>query len=209
MTDNVMELFPMTSSEIERWLSERADYVTGWERVQDIEDMNIPMMAGIFYETIREGRVPRLREFTLEYINRHHDLWDSLDSIQQDGLLGRLVRTYPSLLRDIHMGTMLRENGYHVTYNEELDTKYGIDLLIEKNGKRLGLKLSVNTKNANTYSRIKNTRGYKEIDFPAVKLKINLGGGRCISGYYLYNEEHVAKIGKLFDEIGKEIVCTL
>jgi hypothetical protein len=120
-------------------------------RVPEIEfGMKVPIFIYPFYSfLLREDRMPTQNEYWLEYCSKNKQSLINLKLTTQQklGLKARVFRTYPSLVRDIHFGALLRDckEFDDVFYNETLDVKYGIDLVVSKNNKYIGLNLFTTT----------------------------------------------------------------
>ena len=76
------------------------------------------------------------------------------DKTMISGLIGRVSRSYPSIVRDACFTLFLREKNYDVIFNLELDSDYykkivaGEDpVFVNDNNPHLTMKLGVNTNN--------------------------------------------------------------
>ena len=112
----------------------------------------------------------------------------------------RIHRAYPSLVRDYHFFHILKESGKfdNVMYSLRQDVAEGIDLQVEKNGRKFFLSLFVETDNSHKYRRIKEDR----YGFPIyhVPMGIKLGDGNKKCGFvYLYDDRHVNVLEKTIE----------
>jgi hypothetical protein len=169
-------------------------------RVPEIEyGIKVPIFVVPFYSfVLREDRVPTQEEFWKEYCNKNQDFFQKTKLTEQQnmGLKARAFRAYPSLVRDIHFGATIRDNGYFddVFYNEVLDVEYGIDLVVFEKQKILGLNLFTNTKNANIAREKKQYRPKKQINLICFEVPIDFRGSKTCGDFFLYSDRETLKI---------------
>jgi hypothetical protein len=94
------------------------------------------------------------------------------------------------------MGATLREHKDFddVFYNETLDVEYGVDLVVVKNNKSLGLNLFTNTKNSIEAREKKQYRPKKPIDLYCIELPIDFRGSKTCGDFFLYSDKEIIKI---------------
>ena len=169
-------------------------------RVPEIEyQIKVPIFVHPFYFLVlSEDRIPTQEEFWKEYCNKNKDFLNKLKLTDQQkmGLKARVFRTYPSLVRDIHFGSTIRETDDFddVFYNETLDVEYGIDLVVSKHKKNLGLNLFTNTKNSIEAREKKQYRPKKPIDLYCIELPIDFRGSKTCGDFFLYSGREMLKI---------------
>lgn len=106
----------------------------------------------------------------------------------------RILRTYPSLIRDFHFYLMLIEARCFdkVIYSCQKDIE-GKDLLIKHNGKEYVVSLFVQTKRASFFKKVKNAfrhqYGANEIQIP-----LDLSTANKCGEFFIYSSEDVEKI---------------
>lgn len=172
-------------------------------RVPEIEyGIRVPIFVYPFYSfVLREDRVPTQDEYWREYCSKNKEFLNKLKLTTQQklGLKARVFRTYPSLVRDIHMGAIMREckDFDDIFYNETLDVEYGIDLVVVKNNKSLGLNLFTNTKNSIEAREKKQYRPKKPIDLYCIELPIDFRGSKTCGDFFLYSDKEVFKIKEI------------
>jgi len=116
----------------------------------------IPIMATHFYYYLYEYKhIPTQKEFISFYI-RANEAWIRKNVPTNElkkALLGRLSRTYPSLLRDIHFYHVLKESEKfdNVLYNLRYDLFGKVDIFVQQHGVAYGLQLRTKTANSNKY----------------------------------------------------------
>lgn len=120
-------------------------------------------------------------------------------------VIGIILRTYPSLVRDFHFFLMLKESGLfeQVIYSCKDDIK-GKDITIKHNGKTFELSLFVDTKRSLFYKAIKNIKRHvydeKEIQVPVDFKKADKCGD-----FYVYGENDIRKLKMQFYDNRSEI----
>ena len=108
---------------------------------------------------------------------------------------------YPSLVRDINCYLLISENikEFKVIYNNDLDHKEGIDiLLINKIGKRIGLKLFADTERSNGYSSKKDNRHgiFDDVDIFKIPFQIDFNN----EDLQLYGEKDLDKLRNILKD---------
>lgn len=121
------------------------------------------------------------REFNSKYFAKHRDFINGLKlgEYLEKCLLGRMYRTYGSLVRDCLFSLELKETlsqfGVEVRFNRVLDTE-GIDVLLLYKGNRYGLNLFLDSPNAHRQRKDKEENRHEEygdvimIDLPCPML---------------------------------------
>lgn len=156
------------------------------------EKMAIPMFIDSFYDFIYQyGRIPKQKEFWEHYLKTNHgsltqigdvviiDYLSTHEEVNADIYKGKLLRTYPSLLRDFHMWVMLNEDEMfkgNVRYSlwEDRDK---VDITITYKGKPYFIGLDVSTKRCDAFREKKQHR-HREKDVKY--FSINLSEGKML-----------------------------
>ena len=115
--------------------------------------MRVPMFVYPFYRFVIEGKqVPYQEQYWRAYAKHNRDWFDSVRPSNEiiEGLKARAFRTYPSLMRDLHFAKLVMNKNYFdvVIYNQDLDIKRGVDLLLKKDGKVFAVNLYTQTSRA-------------------------------------------------------------
>jgi hypothetical protein len=165
--------------------------------------VKIPMFVTSFYFYIlKENKIPNQKEFWNNYllINDNFFQKENFTESEMHGLQARAFRAYTSLVRDVHFGALLRDDGYFdgVFYNVILDTDYGIDLVVSKDTKIIGLNLFTNTKNANIAREKKQYRPKKPTDIMCYEIPIDFKGSKECGDFFLYSEREIEKVKGIF-----------
>ena len=169
-------------------------------RRNDIEwKMKLPMFVPPFYDYLKRfNTIPTQEEYYNYYISQNQTFFDlkGLSNEQLEGLRARVYRTYPSLVRDVHFGLTLKEKNFfeEVFYNEVLDIEYGIDLVVSRSSKRLGLNLFTQTSAAQYARQVKQYRPKKSVDFNCIEIPINFRGSKVCGKFFLYSDREISQI---------------
>lgn len=162
-----------------------------------VENAKMPKFVPIFFESVDTrrciGNMFTQKEFwekyKLTYAAKYFNV-KNIDDETMQFMNGRVYRTYPSLVRDLHFQLLLKEkHGDHVLYNINLDSEVGIDILLKHNNKLFGIKLYAETNRSLNYKSIKDNErqdSYSNIEFITIPKKMN---DKKIGDFYLYGEE--------------------
>jgi len=167
-------------NEIEEFCSKMELNVEKKSNVKRVEEkMQVPIMATHFYYYIYHyKKIPTQREFMKFYTNSNQKWVEkNINTIElKKALIGRLSRTYPSLLRDIHFYHVLKESGKfeNVLYNLKYDLQGKVDIYIKHEGISYGLQLRTKTKNSDKYYKKKPNRGSIDPRAVLIDLPISL-----------------------------------
>lgn len=175
-------------------------HYTGTSRPRSdfVEKMNFPPMSLAFYSFLfQTGTIPTEEEFlsTYEYLYSAHITFsdgktkmyiDNIPIFWPEYYRGRLLRTYPSFIREIHFLCVLRECGLfsNVRYSFEFDLIHNTDIIIDYNGKTYYLWLTLDTDKAKWGLK----RKLQKLQYaPAVIIKMNLSRAPLCGDFKLFS----------------------
>jgi hypothetical protein len=175
----------------------------------DIEKSKFPPFAQVFYFLIYQLRKISSEELFfsryLEWIDAKNitskDFVYQGKTLSIEGLQGRLLRTYPSLIRDLHFYYLLLESKQFdkVNYSLSQDFYDGIDISILYLEKSYGISIHINTKRGCEYKILKQKRhNYENIE--EIIFNVNFTDLNKIGNFYLLGETHIKT---LLDELTK------
>ena len=152
--NNLLDEIRFTSSEIkEKLVDFHLEFIRDRNDVVE-HGLSIPLFVPAFYDCIKTfDYIPSPDEsfgYYLDYNKGEFEKINRNDLI--DGIKARFLRTYPSLMRDLHFNKYLSENlpkYYHVVYNTRLDIEEGIDLLVTSPNAYYGLCFYTDTQRGN------------------------------------------------------------
>lgn len=171
---------------------------------QGAEKENLPYLCHIFYHYIfTNNAVPFPSELLNEYFKSYADVLVQQSNgtftyrgktYKRETIEARLLRTYPSLIRDFHFYLQLKEaNAFQkITYSCNDDIA-GKDIKIVHNKREYVVSLMVDTKRARLFKKIKNTfrHSYKETE---IQMLLDLRTARKIGGIFVYDNTHVLSL---------------
>ncbi|HKL40851.1 MAG TPA: hypothetical protein VJ894_09230, partial [Cryomorphaceae bacterium] len=138
-----------------------------------VEKAKLPPFALAFYYHLFSRRcIPTEEELYHRYLSfsgkpmNEEELLIDDEAYSVEGVKARLLRTYPSLIRDFHLYLLLCESGKfeNVTYSLSQDYYRGLDLCVYLSGKAFHLSLFIKTKRASLFKKRKVFRhDYKNV----------------------------------------------
>lgn len=194
----------------------RMDYRgTGLIKDQSVEYMKgLPPIGGHFYEFIINKQFPNPDIFLKKVISEHFDSSPDGETLtlrktgveySYEGVKGRVLRMFPSLLRDYIFFVLCTISGEFdsVEYSLELDWTYGYDLLIEYKGQKFGIALFTDTNRGNSFKAEKGGRRRRTLpDVTEIIIKINpFETSKRIGKYALYDMQDVHYLKREIDKI--------
>ena len=208
--DELFKNLTTNSKEIEQSLSEYPLDVTKKPNVFIIErKMRLPLFAVDFYHFIyKNGRIPMQDEFIDYYLKCNEEYLNKVIIFEdyEKGLYGRLCRTYPSLVRDVHLFVKLRESDKfdYVDFNIEVDLFGKADILIKHHMTWYGVKLRTKTKRSAEFAAIKDSRGAVELGYVPIEMPIDLDKAFSLQtqqdSLKLYHDGSIEEIYKFVEQ---------
>lgn len=186
-----------------------------------VENTRFPPIVFAFYSIIfSAGKIPAPSELLAEYyeLNAGELIVDAdivtyqNHAFRKRDLDARILRTYPSIVRDYHFYLMLvHERCFdRVIYSCKEDIA-GKDLVINHRKKQYIVSLFVKTNRSNFFKRIKNTvrhlyRGNE------IRIPLDLGSAERCGDFYVYGASDVEYVksvvcGRTFFRHGKGRAC--
>jgi len=170
----------------------------------------LPLFVPAFYKYVKLNNVvPSQHNFWLYYCAENKPDLQKLKLTYEEkiGLRARVYRTYPSLVRDLHLGLYLKgmQNRLDIFYNETLDIKYGIDLLVgDTSGTTVGFALFTKTGAGKHARTVKEFRPKKKIEIPCFELGLDFPGSKKCGDFFLYSEKETESILEKFHQTFKK-----
>lgn len=198
----------LSAEEFEHQIS-KIQYATAYEPYKTVKDetgvekTHFPSINIVFYKYIFEmGKVPYPETLIDEYFDYYHDLIE-IDSayvhyiskrFSYDAVVGRILRSYPSLIRDFDFFLKLNESHCfdQVIYSCQLDIS-GKDIILRKNGKEYVLSLFVDTSRSNFFKTIKNRYRHK-YNSNEIQLPLKLQNAQKCGDIYIYDASYVEQV---------------
>jgi hypothetical protein len=166
-----------------------------------------PFIQAFYYNFFAYLKVPTAHQVYSTYLSWLGGAQNGLVQIdgvkyKTDAIQYRFIRTYPSLIRDLHFLYLLQESNLFesIEYSMEQDYYNGLDIKIDHNEKTYFVSLFIDTQRSTFYKRRKTIRhDYSEVH--EIELKVNFSSLSTSGKIYLLNQTH---INKLAEEILKK-----
>jgi hypothetical protein len=175
---------------------------SGERRMVDefVERARLPNMVETFFVFLFEkGYLPDQDEFVVQYLTQSFQRDENGQyrynnvAYRYEGLKTRILRAYPSLIRDTCFYFMASESGLFedVSYSLRQDVFNGLDIKVVKDGTPYFVSLFTETKNALKYKKKK----YKRHDYSDIReicITLNPFEPKYRVGHFaLYRKEHL------------------
>jgi len=198
--ENCFDMMEFTYKDVEKQIRTYR-LVFDQTRNEKVEwQLKLPMFVPAFYNYVKSrNSIPDQKDYWQFYVSENKNRLTSLNLSKEEkiGVRARVFRTYPSLIRDLHFGLYIKNNGFFrsVFYNEFLDIEYGIDLVVENaDGVKIGLNLFTETKAAKEARAVKKHRPKKSVDFDCHDIPIDFAGSKRCGDFFLYSEREIKTI---------------
>ena len=209
----VLKEINLTASDIEEQLKEINYTGQGRANSQTTENLRFPPFALAFYNLLfRNQRIPEEQELIRFYSecffsrNKAGETFCRFEGrtfkVDLESFKGRLLRTYPSLIRDYHFFLKCNESNYfdRVAYSLKKDYFEGIDITVFSGKIEKHVSLHTKTRRGNSYKNKKYGRhDYSskneivlELDFKKESKKV--------SDFYLYPDQAVNELIQKVEE---------
>lgn len=168
---------------------------------KEIENTCFPPFLQVFYYLVYQLRhIPNETLFFEEYLKwlAPTELTETTFTYHEQvysrsGLQARALRTYPSLIRDLHFYEFLLASGEFEEVNYSMHTDYyeGLDLLVTKNKAHYAVSILLNTKRGAGYKKIKEGRhDYRKAT--EIKLAVGFNDLVKVGKFYLLGQKQLA-----------------
>lgn len=179
----------------------------GKKKEPAVENLRMPPMTLTFYSFLFDtGTIPTDMSLAEEYLNNSAFAYIPDGKVEVDyegkrtivtleGLYGRILRTYPSIIRDLHFYLQLKESGLFeaVRYSVKADFEDKVDVKVQYQGAWYNIGLMLSSKRSLAFWEKKKSR-HKPID------TIDIGLNDCpksrVGDYDLYTHHHIQRLLK-------------
>lgn len=192
----------ISAAQIEKQISEyKLTFISVKDKVVEW-GMKFPMFVPAFYDYVfQRNLIPDQNTFWDHYlaINSSDSVIRGLKDELKLGLKARVFRTYPSLVRDIHFVTMVKESACFekVIYNMKLDIEKGVDMLIEQGNKLFAVNLYTKTYRAQIGREKKKYRHTSDERFIYVEFPVEFKGSKQCGDFFLYGSKELGQLKSL------------
>lgn len=205
--------FSMTVTELEETIRGYSYKGEGLVKDPVVENTQFPPIALSFYSYIYEhDSVPSPETLINIYLSQNCFSSVSEDKyavnygttktiVSKEGLVARILRTYPSIVRDLHFYLMALESRLFdgVWYSFDDDYHKGIDIKVMYNHKWYNIALMQNTRRSVFFRNKKKYRHFGK-NSDVIVIELDKRKSRSCGDYNLYTESDVKKV---FIEITK------
>ncbi|MGM1055724.1 MAG: hypothetical protein ACQEWG_07565 [Bacteroidota bacterium] len=209
----ILKEINLTSLDVEEQLKLIKYSGQGRVKSETTENNKFPPFALIFFKLLfRNQRIPEEKElidFYQECFFTKNDSGEKFCSykgksfkVDIEAFVGRLLRTYPSLIRDYHFFLKCTESNYFdkVVYSLKQDYFEGIDITVTSEEIVKHVSLHTKTNRGKFYKDKKNTRhNYKNKN--EIIIEIDLQKSKKVSDFNLYPDE---SLGELIQKVEEE-----
>lgn len=177
----------------------KLDY-SGEKKPKDpiVENAKIPpFIQSFYYLFFKNLKVPTEKEFCEAYLELvggnigGNIFFDGL-MLNTDGVLNRMKRTYPSLVRDLHFLYLLEEsrNFDLVQYSMQMDYINGLDLKISYKGNLFFVSLFIDSTRGKYFKGLKKER-HDYSQTVEIEFNVDFSSMKKVGNIYLLNKSHI------------------
>jgi len=163
---------------------------------REVELTRFPSMVGVFAdECFHLGGFPPTQQAFVDAFVNHY--WEAHPTLflphLWPGTEARLLRAYPSLVRDLHLACLLREAGLAVIQTPDADERLGIDVLVlHASGYAVRLNCFLDSQRGRAFRAQKLRR--RPPQGLSLELPLDRADARRIGDFDLFGPRHVAAI---------------
>jgi hypothetical protein len=179
----------------------------GKKKEEVVENLKMPPMTLSFYSYLYDtGKIPTDLSLVEEYLNGSAfsyipdgkvevDYMGVRTVVSLEGLCGRILRTYPSIVRDLHFYLLLKETEIFeaVRYSVKADFEDGVDIKVKFNGKWYNVGLRLTSRRSWEFWKKKKQR-HNPIEI--IHITLDDCPSRRVGDYDLFSDHHIHKLLK-------------
>lgn len=167
-----------------------------------VENAELPPIAIVFYSlAFDKGYIPNTSDLVNAYLKQDYFLKEGntvitnyngkVISVNYEGLKARVLRTYPSIVRDLHFYLLAVESGYFqaVRYSFIDDFQKGVDIKVQFNNRWYSVALMQNTARSIFFRNRKYSRHSDRGDI--VNIELDRRNCKLCGDYFLYTKKHI------------------
>ena len=207
----------LSLSEFERQIS-AIEYETVYEKYKNkdesgAEKAHFPAVNVVFYRSVFElGSVISPMDLVKDYLRYYEEQFIIKDGsifyldkkYSYDSFVGRLLRTYPSLIRDFDFFLKLVESHYfdQVIYSCKMDIA-GKDITIRSKGQEYVISLFVDTNRSIFFKRLKNKYRHN-YSSNEIQVPLQLKGATKCGDFFIYDDSYIEKVKEYIIKIAQK-----
>nr|WP_186812352.1 hypothetical protein [Paenibacillus xylanexedens] len=150
------------------------------------------MMITLWSLIVLLQKYPSQNQFLDYYLKVHKDV---LQNLPLNAVKARVLRTYPSITREVHFYSMVSESCLfnQVEYSIHDDVAQGVDLQVYLRGICYNISCFVLTKRSLHFREIK--KSTRHVNIPnSIELPIELSSGKYKNGWVFFDKPHVESL---------------
>lgn len=147
------------------------------------------MMLTLWSYIVYTRSLPTQKQFADYFLQAHAGFCAGFNP---DAVKARVLRTYPSIMRDLHFYSLVKESELFktVTYDALKDTQKGIDLVVGAGKQEYNICCYVATRRSREFREAKkNDRHAPQPN--TIELPLELDGGRDVNGWKFFDTVHI------------------
>lgn len=147
------------------------------------------MMLTLWTYIIVNRAFPTQKQFADYFVTAHAG---AIRGLNIESVKARVLRTYPSIMRDVHFYSLVKESGIFksVTYDAYKDTQRGIDLVVGMGSQEYNICCYVATRRSQEFRNEKKTNRHA-VAPNTIELALDLNGGRDVNGWKFFDTIHI------------------
>lgn len=159
------------------------------------ENRRLPSFLQAYYRLVRKlERLPTQDEFVVAYFHVN-------DMERTEGVEARARRAYASIVREHHLGFVLRDHFEVEEHDEDVDEKGGVDYVIHYKGKKFKVHAFVDTPRSRMFRKKKKARHDENNDDGIhVDCKISPDDSKDIGDFWVYDERQMIALEEEFEK---------
>lgn len=178
---------------------------------QGVENFKFPPFIQIFYFLFfKRLKIPTETEFVNTYFENFGEVKNDFFHIEGrsfalESVKARILRTYPSLIRDIHFIILLEQSRIFDTVRYSLRNDYfdGVDIWLEKDKIVYALSIFLNSNRSNFYKNQKRFR-HDYSNIREIELRVEKATFRKVGNIFLMGMDQVLEIFNKIENYGLE-----
>ena len=181
-----------TSSQIELLAKQFRYELPPKDFESDFDDFIMPNFSlAFYYHLFKMGKIPSPDDYMMDYCSLYQG---QVESFTFRKLKAKLIRTYPSILRDFHFTQLCLEHKEfeNVSYSLQRDIAMKVDIMLTYRNSKYGIALFTGTdKSMNTYKK-----KYEKDSFALdiICLPLDIKRATKAGQIYLYNSYDIERV---------------
>ncbi len=189
----------LTSSDVENQLKELQYSGMKLKLNEEVENSRFPpVIAAFYYFIFMRLKIPSEKQL-LDFYYKFSDIEIAGNqafflnkSYDKDGLNARILRTYPSIIRDFHFYLLLSESRKfdEVQYSLKADFCEGIDLKLIYHNRPYCISIYIATKRGKNY-KLKKEKRHNYVNVSEIVIETDFESLKKVGDIYILTQNHI------------------